>query len=1005
MQGRLMSVVVLALVWVSSFRPVLAQARAEARHHPLRIGNAPTIDGKLEEECWQRAKAAVPARDKPVRDAKDLTEVRICYDGQALYFGADLYRADMDKLSWRCKGRDDEVCIDDSLEIFLYPNPTAHQVYHWIFNALPAYYDGREHFTDTGTSFSSAWNGHIRAATSKHADRWSLEVAIPFASLELAPGTTPEWGLGLLANRLVWRNRYQWWPPESKFISNGPAYLGRLPLKDVDFADYYCSIRDLGLSTYLTQSGEASLMLAGQAHTHAKVPKAAEVTVEATAPSGKALRGSAPLPLKPSSACPFRLFLPAGERGRYKVVCRLIDVEAKRALAIKEAAIDVSAQPLSVALLRPAYRSSLFSKMKDKTVRAEVTIHAATALLGQLALAVDLRRAGDEKRYFERRYEDLTEPRVVIEKDLAACPDGRYALQCVLSDKRAGGKPEGQVTATINKHPPNDTEVWFEKRTLFVNGKPTFIRALTGVNPAEYFARISVEGGINVCANRGGGFSSDGAFLPILAKHGAWVMPWLVPWYQKASGTKLPAAITDAEKKSIENWRRDYFSHPRLLSYNVGDEPDIHPQISIPSLRRGKALMEELDPYRPLTLTLCAAGNWASERYQGIVDIRKGSDYLYPAYGALCHKQLQTALEDIRMAIWEGGDWHPYVSLLQHFDSRCWEGRGIPNFPNRHPCFLEYRYMAYRIVQLGGVGVEWWAHSHDYTHPQMNPAAEEAARAIAGELAFLEPVICGGRQGEGCEVTTEAKDVSLWARAHDGDLFIIAANNAPEAQRATIRINAPDRLRKLTVLSEGRSVPLRKNAFEDHFSLLGVHIYTTRMELPELPIDRAFQEEVFTSVPTRAPRKGDFAREALGARATGRPTKYINFPDLAAFAIDDDVRTCWFDGSFRGGWQPTHDVTDPKKRPFLTIDFSEPQAVSRVAVRGWQPLCYPKDRTYYPKDYDVQVPEAKAWRTVAEVRNNAKPVSGVQFRSVRTKQLRFVFHQGSIRVAEAEAYK
>jgi len=974
------------------------------------VQESPTIDGKLDEDCWKMAKAIVPARDKPVKDAQDRTEVRICYDGRALYFGADLYRVDMDKLSWRCKGRDDEVCIDDSLEIFLYPSPAAHQAYHWIFNALPAYYDGREHFTDTGTSFSSAWNGHIRAATTKHADRWSLEVEIPFASLELAPGTTQEWGLGLLANRLGGRNRYQWWPPRSKFTSNGPAYLGKLPLTGVEFADFYSSLRDLKLSTYLTRDGKASLMLAGRVHTHAVVPDAAAVVAEATAPSGKTLQVREQLSLSPSSTCPFRLFFPAGEKGRYRLVCKLIDSQRERALAIKEEEIEVSAQPLSVVLLQPSYRGSIFSKMKDKTIRAEVTIHAAPDALGHLVLDVELRHAADKKSYFERRCEDLKEAKVAVEKDLAACPDGRYALQCVLSDKRDSGKPQGQVTAAIKKHPPNDTEVWFEDRTLFVNGEPTFIRALTGVNPAEYFARISLEGGINVCANRGGGFTRDGAFLPILEEHDGWVMPWLVPWYQKASGTKLPAAITDEEKKSIESWRKQYFSHPRLLSYNVGDEPDIHPQISIPSLKRGKALMEALDPYRPLTLTLCAAGNWASERYEGIVDIRKGSDYLYPAYGELCHKQLQTALEDIRMAIWDGG-WHPYVSLLQHFDSRCWEGRGIPNFPNRHPCFLEYRYMVYRIVQLGGVGVEWWAHSHDYTHPQMNPAAEEAARAIAGELAFLGPVICGG---DGPEVPKDVEDIiatartegiSVWARVYEDDLFIIAANNAPEAQKAEIGVYAPIRSRKLTVLSEGRSVSVRKNTLKDRFPLLGVHIYTTRKGLPELPIDRAFREEVFTSVPTRAPRKGDLAREALGARATGRPTNYINFPDLAAFAIDDDVRTCWFDGSFKGGWKPTHDISDPKKRPFLTISFPESQAVSRTAVRCWKPRCYPDDRTYYPRDYDVQVPEGEDWKTVAEVRGNAEPVSGAKFRSVRTKQLRFLFHQGSIRIAEVEACK
>jgi hypothetical protein len=988
--------------------PLLAEETrpAEARpvHLPLRLDRGPTIDGDLAEPCWQKAQPIIPLRENEKEPAKDKTEIRVCYDSQGVYFGADLYHPEMAKLTDRCKERDDEVCMDDSLEIFLFANPSSHQVYHWIINSTPVIYDGREHFTETGAAFSSAWNGHIQAATRRHADRWSLEVAVPFASLELAPGTQPVWQLGLLANRLG-RNRYQWWPHNSKFTTAGPPALGDLPLAGVSFDGFYYAVRDLRLVTWLTGDDRPRLMLSGQVHALAGASQNAEIVAQATAPSGKQFEAKQPVPLEPSSARPFALQLPAEEKGKYQLLCTLRDTRSGLPYAIHEDALPVSDQPLSLVLVRPSYRSALFSKMKDKTVRAEAVLHLDPAIRSQYALEFRLTRQQDGQECFSTRVEDLKDGAARLEKDVQALPDGTYLLAAKLL-KKASGQTVGTAMVRVRKLLPADLEVWFEDQKLFINGKPTFLRALCGTNPAEYFVRISLESGFNVCTDGHTCFLKGGEFLPLLEKHEAWfVPPTRPPWYQKVSGTPLPADITPDERKAIETWRKDYFDHPRMLGYKVGDEPDIHPQISIHSLKRGRDLMEDLDPYRLITMPLSSAGNWASERYDGIVDLRSGSDYLYPVYGEPGYQPIQQALESARMAISNGG-WHPYMSGFQLFDSRCWDGRGVPAYPGRLPCFSEYRYMAYRLVQLGGVGIEWWAHSHDYTHPMMNPAGQEGVRAIVGELAYLEPVICEGQESEETRVVADKPDVTVWSRLHSGDLFVIAANNAPRPQKVKLTLPSGRKARKIHVLSEGRSLSVRGNALKDDFHVLGLHIYTTREPLPDdLPINRAFQDKLFTSVPVRVNDPKDLASERIGARAKGEPTAYISFPDLAAFAIDDDIRTCWFDGSFQAGWEPIHEVKDPAKRPFLTVALPLESTVSRATLQSWEPRCYPTDRRYIPRNYEIQVPEGTGWKTVAEVRNNASVLSAATFPPVKTRELRWLFHDGSILVAEVEIYK
>jgi len=968
---------------------------------PAKTTRPPAIDGRLDEPCWTEAPAISPERDAPAAQTPDRTVVRLCYDEGALYLGADLFHPDVASLRPRCTQRDDEVCMDDSLELFLYPNPREPVAWHWIFNSVPVIYDGKEHFTEAGTSFSSAWNGHVVAATSLGADRWSLEVAIPFGALELGPGTESTWGLGLLANRLGHGGRYQWWPPKSAFTAKGPAALGSLALPGVDFERFCGAIRGLALSAHLNDAGRPSLILSGSLRSAPKGPKTAELAAQVTTPSRKLLEQKQALALTPSAAIPFRVVVPADEKGTYGLLVRVVDPADGRALCIREERLEANAQPLRLSLLRPSYRSSIFSRMADKTLRAEAEINAEPKGLEKCLLEFRLTRDGNEAA--RQAVEDLRSATVRFERDMKGLPDGRYLLSAALLSK-ATRERLGEATALVRKLPPNPVEVWIDDHKLFINGRPTFLRVLEGVSPSDYFVRNSLEAGFNCFVNWHGEFHKGGKFLPLMAEHGAWLLPGARPWYQKPAGAALPEALTPEEQKGLDGWRKELIGHPRLIGYEVGDEPDIHPQISIPSLRRGRALMEEIDPYCLIELPLSGPGNWAGERYAGIADLCGGSDYIAPRYGELAWRPIQNSLSEIRAAIWQGG-WRPYLSSLQLFDSRCWEGRGKPAYPGRLPCFVEQRYMSWRLVQMGAVGIEWWAQCHDYTHPQMNPAGQEAVRAVVGELAWLEPVITQGAATEAAQVTADRPDVGLWWREHEGDLFIVATNDAPKAQQATLRVRAATPVSKLNVLSEDRSVTLKEGAFEDAFPLLGVHIYTTRETLPDLPIRRALKEDLFTAVPVRIHREGDLAHEAVGARAKGNPTAYINFPDLAAFAIDGDPRTCWFDGGFAGGWQPLHDLADPKKFPYLTVVFPQEQEISRVVMRSWKPICFPGDRCYIPRDFSVQVPDGQGWRTLAEVRGNAEAVSRASFAPVRTKEFRLLFHQGSLLVAEVDAYR
>jgi len=133
------------------------------------------VDGVLSEEAWQRADSANGfVRAESMRPAAEQTAVRVMHDEKTLYLG--IVVGDM-KIAAKARDRDKGTWEDDCVEIFLDPLRERRDRFHVIVSAAGSVFDAQ--------LGDSAWLSELSVAVRRDEGRgWTVELAIPFASLE-----------------------------------------------------------------------------------------------------------------------------------------------------------------------------------------------------------------------------------------------------------------------------------------------------------------------------------------------------------------------------------------------------------------------------------------------------------------------------------------------------------------------------------------------------------------------------------------------------------------------------------------------------------------------------------------------------------------------------------------------------------------------------------------------------------------------------------------------------
>jgi len=393
-----------------SAQPAAAISRPVMVAYCQRTHQAPVIDGKLDDPCWQACQPLGEyVLDKVDELAPQQTVARVCYDERFLYFAFDCRENDMantrvERTGWTLPW------YEDSVEIF-----------------LDAGYD-QKNYAQFGANLLGACNIHApkdapelrMAAGSRAEDGYFIEVRISWSELKVpAPPEGQTWGMNLT------RNRYR---EDGKLNSSWGRLKGSFH-KPVDFGQIiFAAPPQVPVRSVLMGWENAGLNAAAVTlENTASQPQEVWVGIEgteganATIPAGQTQTVRCLMTLEPGLSRP-TVVVTSGERSA-PVYQQQIPVVAMDAPAGWAAAEGVGV--FRIAADKPVcYQGDVLS------VRAE----SATAQGSEVTMQLTARFAGQEQQAADR-----------LELAIPEGPDGQVDLtleafageRCLLSVKRA----------------------------------------------------------------------------------------------------------------------------------------------------------------------------------------------------------------------------------------------------------------------------------------------------------------------------------------------------------------------------------------------------------------------------------------------------------------------------------------------------------------------------------------------------------------------------------------
>jgi hypothetical protein len=153
------------------------------------VDTPPCITGDLSDPAWRQG-LKVGSFRMGKNTPPDPTEAYVLATQSDLFISFVCHEQRMASLRVNHRGRDSEVWLDDSVEVFLNPDMLGDAVYQIVINAAGELKDARG---EGGKPGSDEWNGDIEVKTSQASDRWIAELRIPLADLGLTGA--PEGGM------------------------------------------------------------------------------------------------------------------------------------------------------------------------------------------------------------------------------------------------------------------------------------------------------------------------------------------------------------------------------------------------------------------------------------------------------------------------------------------------------------------------------------------------------------------------------------------------------------------------------------------------------------------------------------------------------------------------------------------------------------------------------------------------------------------------------------------
>ncbi len=183
--------------------------------HATRVDGPIQIDGVLDDAVWAEARADTRPWIQTIPDlgmpASQPTILRIVYDDETLYIGAELFDEDTRSLAIPGLEQDFDTPNSDIFGVAIDTYLDRQNGFLWAVNPGGALWDAQA-FNDQ-RDLAPAWEGIVEARTTINDSTWVVEMAIPFATMRFNPVEGDQvWGINF-SRRIRRRNEDALWAP------------------------------------------------------------------------------------------------------------------------------------------------------------------------------------------------------------------------------------------------------------------------------------------------------------------------------------------------------------------------------------------------------------------------------------------------------------------------------------------------------------------------------------------------------------------------------------------------------------------------------------------------------------------------------------------------------------------------------------------------------------------------------------------------------------------------
>ena len=777
------------------------------------LSETPVIDGDLSDGVWKK----LPWKDSFSMLGKNepaavQTRFKTFNDGKYIYFAVECSEPDPAGLTRGKKSYGSPVLwTNDSIEINLIPDNKLLTFYKCVVDVNGTFTDlfYEDDNTDKNRYLSQPWSSALTVKTKILSDRWTVEVAIPFGTINYSSENNNQWRLNIGRNR--WRGgnvELSSWSalPEKNHVM--PKYFRVVTVEKFTPDKFSANIESFK-GEVVRQNGQSDYRVLTSITNNSPTFRTYQILCTITnTKDGKTYTGKGTLQIPKFGYQNSIVTIPNVPNGNYTLTVDLKN-NSRKPVILKRLArnIDIEYLPLQITMIRPAYRNNIYATMPDKTIEACIKLHT----LENIPVTVTL--SGNGVNEVRKIAKPAGNNKVVF--DGSKLPDGKYILKASYCEN---GK-EITASTVIQKLPYRKGEVWLDKRgVVHIDGKEFLSYGwyhVHGVRNPVYNTLVDtirfkdMEEAENVLRTSYEKFGLKSMIYPFqdLDNYTDW--RWVV---FKDPDTRKKG-LTKQQREKIISFVSKISKHEGLLGYYMADEPEARDHNPL-WYEEAYELISQLDPYHP-----CFMLNYGID---GMRKYYKGCDILFPdcypqyfedgstgspRWKSTAYAKIATSLRPTWLM--------PQISQYPEI-SRDGKLRGIA------PTYYDQRSQVFQALIHNVKGIS----NYTYFDSQRFSDAIIGPPEIGNILLKCAPYFLETTVVDGVGITTAPHSPNFQAglKVHNGKLCLLAVNTTMQKVKVKFKLNNKFS-GKLYLEGARRHVNVVNGMFSDDFAPNETRIY------------------------------------------------------------------------------------------------------------------------------------------------------------------------------------